>query len=302
MHLLISGARGFIGSALTQRFTKQGHRVTTLVRGQGLQAPGSLSWDPARGQIDLAGLVALEPLDAVVHLSGAGIADKRWSSTRKDEILLSRTRSTEILASALSELSPHPGVLVSASAIGFYGNRGDEILTESSSKGTGFLADVCAKWEHATQPAERAGLRVAHLRTGIVLDPSGGALAKQLPLFKAGLGGKLGSGKQWMSWISLEDELGAIEHVIATDSIAGPVNLVAPQPVSNGEFTKTLAHALSRPSFASAPKAALSLALGSELVDEAITASQRVRPAKLEDQGFEFHHATLDEYFTDALR
>ncbi len=301
MNIVMSGASGLIGSALSQRLRDSGHLVISLVRpgSHATQGP-SIHWDPAHGHIDLDALAAYDHIDACIHLAGAGIADKRWSQARKNEILTSRVRSTETLAAALTEISPHPSTLISASAIGFYGNRGDEILNETSGRGSGFLAEVCGSWEQATAVANHSPIRVVHLRTGIVLDPKGGALAKQLPLFKAGLGGKLASGKQWVSWISMEDELRAIEFLLAHD-VHGPVNLTAPNPVTNAEFTKTLGHVLHRPAVMSVPKFALQTALGSELVDEAITASQRVEPSALLAAGFSFAHPDLDQALHEML-
>ena len=296
MNIVMSGATGLIGSALSQRLRERGHLVISLVRPGSHAAQGpSINWDPAHGHIDLDALATYDHIDACIHLAGAGIADKRWSQARKNEILASRVRSTETLAAALTEISPRPSTLLSASAIGFYGNRGDEVLSETSTQGSGFLAEVCGAWEHATAVANHSPIRVVHLRTGIVLDPKGGALAKQLPLFKAGLGGKLASGKQWVSWISMEDELRAIEFALTNDDIHGPVNLTAPNPVTNAEFTKTLGHVVHRPAVMSVPKFALATALGSELVDEAITASQRVEPAALLAAGFSFAQPDLDQ-------
>jgi uncharacterized protein len=295
MNIVMSGATGLIGSALSQRLRERGHLVISLVRPGSHAAQGpSINWDPAHGHIDLDALAAYDHIDACIHLAGAGIADKRWSQARKNEIVTSRVRSTETLAAALTEMSPHPSTLLSASAIGVYGNRGEEVLSEASTQGSGFLAEVCSAWEHATTVADQSPIRVVHLRTGIVLDPKGGALAKQLPLFRAGLGGKLASGKQWVSWISMEDELRAIEFLLAND-VHGPVNLTAPNPVTNAEFTKTLGHVVHRPAVMSVPKFALATALGAELVDEAITASQRVEPAALLAAGFSFTHPDLDE-------
>ena len=295
MNLLISGSSGLIGSALSRRLEAHGHKVIALVRpGTKASSRASVAWDPKLERIDLEALSTLDPIDCVIHLAGAGVADKRWNTKRKEEILESRVRSTGTLARTIAAMSPRPATFISASAIGFYGNRGDELLDETSAQGSGFLAEVCAAWEQATTPAQAAGVRVVHLRTGIVLETSGGALAKQLPLFKAGVGGKLGSGKQWMSWISMDDELRAIEAVLQNPAISGPVNLTAPGCVTNADFTKSLGHVLRRPVLMSVPKLALATALGSELVEEAILASQRVTPSVLLDAGFSFDHPQLE--------
>ncbi len=303
MNLLISGTHGLIGKALVARFESKGHTLTALARPGTKATKGEhVSWDPPREYIDLEALRHRGPFDAVIHLAGAGIAEKRWNAERKREIRESRTRSTRTLALAIAAYSPQPAAFISASAIGFYGNRGDEALDESSAQGSGFLADVCAAWEQATAPAQAAGVRVVHLRTGIVLDPAGGALGKQLPLFKAGVGGKLASGKQWMSWISMDDELSAIEYALTNTELSGPINLTAPGAVTNAQFTKTLAHVLHRPALFSVPKVALATALGSDLVEDAILASQRVSPSVLNKAGFLFRHPDLEGALRDLLR
>jgi len=288
MDVVISGASGLIGTALVAALTDAGHRPIPLVR---RPASGDeITWDPANGTIDSA---SLEGMDGVVHLAGAGIGDHRWTDEYKLEILRSRTRSTVLLAGALGQLARKPAVMVSGSAIGFYGDRGDEELDESSPAGTGFLPEVCVAWESGTVAAADAGIRVAHIRTGIVLSGKGGALKKQLPLFKVGAGGKLGSGKQWQSWISIDDEVGAILHLL-THEVSGPVNLTAPNPVRNAELTKTLAHVLGRPSFLPVPSFGPKLLLGSELADNLLFAGQRVQPRALQAAGYEFRHPTLE--------
>jgi hypothetical protein len=251
---------------------------------------GGLSWDPEAGRLDPASLVGI---DAAVHLAGAPIADKRWTADRKRRIVDSRLKSTELLSRRLAELSPRPSVLVSGSAIGFYGDRGDAMVDEGSPPGTGFLADLCRQWEAATTTAQEAGIRVVHVRTGIVLSAEGGMLKKVLPLFRVGMGGRLGSGNQYMSWISLDDEVDAIIYAMNTSSVAGAVNLTAPNPVTNAEFTRTLGEVLGRPTKLTAPKFGLSAALGHELVEEMLVAGQRVVPTALRARGYSFRHAEL---------
>jgi uncharacterized protein len=288
MDVAISGSSGLIGTALVAALTDAGYRPVRLVRRE--PSGDEIRWDPDGGSIDSA---SLEGIGGVVHLAGAGIGDHRWTDEYKLEILRSRTKSTVLLAGALADLGKPPSVLVSGSAIGFYGDRGDELLDETSPVGTGFLPEVCVAWEAATVAAEEAGIRVAHIRTGIVLSGQGGALKKQLPLFKVGAGGKLGSGRQWQSWISIEDEVGAIVHLFAAD-VRGAVNLTAPNPVRNAEFTKTLASVLGRPSFLPIPSFGPKLLLGSELADNLLFAGQRVSPTVLETTGYEFRHPTLE--------
>jgi uncharacterized protein (TIGR01777 family) len=250
-----------------------------------------VSWDPASGSLRSE---ALDGLDAVVHLAGAGIADERWTEARKATIQDSRVRSTRLLAGALATLVHKPRVLVSASAVGWYGDRGDEWLDESSDPGTGFLAAVGRAWEGAAEPAVDAGIRVAHPRTGIVLARQGGVLAKLLPLFRLGLGGPVGNGRQWWSWISLDDALAAVLHAIEHDDVRGPFNAVSPEPVTAGEFARTLGSVLARPAALPAPAFALRAVMGRELVDEALLASQRARPAVLERTGFAFAEPSLE--------
>jgi uncharacterized protein (TIGR01777 family) len=230
---------------------------------------------------------------AAVHLSGANLAGRRWSSSYKQEILESRVKPTHALATLLAGLRPKTSVLVCASAIGIYGSRGDELLSEASLPGSGFLPEVCLAWERATQPASDAGIRVVHLRFGVVLSPDGGALAKMLPVFRAGLGGRLGSGRQWTSWVALPDVTRAIEFALETGSLAGPVNVVAPNPVTNLEFTRSLGHALHRPTLLRVPAFALRLALG-EMAEATILGSERVLPARLSSLGFDFEYPELE--------
>jgi uncharacterized protein len=295
MRILISGSTGLIGTALAHALADRGDEVVRLVRPTtDAPAAGTVAWDPARGHLDVASLERLGPLDAVVHLAGAGIADKRWSAARKDEILESRTRSTALLAGALGALSHRPAAFVSGSAIGFYGSRGDEVLDEGSAAGSGFLAEVCIAWEAAAQAAADAGIRTVLARTGIVLSRHGGAMGRQLPLFRLGLGGRLGSGRQWISWITLADEVAGLLACAQDASLHGPVNLTAPNPVTNREFTAALGAALHRPTALPVPPLALKAALGSELVDEALLASQRVLPRALEASGFSFSAPRID--------
>lgn len=256
-------------------------------------------WDPTADDLDPS---VLEGTDAVVHLAGAGIGDRRWTSEYKSLVRTSRVQSTALLsrAIAVTAASGGPSVFLSGSAIGIYGDRGDEVLDESSATGAGFLADVCREWEAATAPAADAGVRVAHLRTGIVLTPRGGALKKLLPLFRLGLGGRFGNGRQWQSWISLDDEIGAISHLLTHD-VHGPVNLTSPNPMTNADFTKTLAHALHRPALFPVPAFGPALVVGRELADNLLFHSQRVAPTVLEDSQFDFRHRTLDTALTSLL-
>ena len=297
MHVTITGASGLIGSALTDHLRADGHTVSRLVR----SAPAIASdrqWDPAAGQLDPA---ALDGVDAVVHLAGAGIGDHRWTATYRQTVLSSRVRSTDLLARTLAGMADGPKILLSGSAIGFYGNRGDEELDETSAAGTGFLADVCTQWEAATATAEAAAVRVAHLRTGIVLSRKGGALKKLLPLFKLGLGGRFGNGKQWQSWISIDDEVAAISHLLGAD-VAGAVNLTAPNPVTNRDFTRILAEVLHRPGVLAVPKFAPGLLLGRDLADHLLFQGQRVLPHALRESGYTFRHETLDAALENLLK
>ena len=303
MKVLISGASGLIGSALIGALQARGDEVVTLVRPESDDRPGShVAWDPSRRSINTSALDAVGAIDAVVHLAGAGIADKRWSSARKREIDDSRINGTSTLAAAAAEMASPPSVFLSGSAIGIYGSRGDEELDEASEPGTGFLAEVCEHWEQAARPVAEVGIRTVLLRTGIVLSPKGGALAKQLPIFKMGAGGRLGYGRQWTSWISITDEVNAIIALLGDLEISGPVNLTAPTPVTNADMTKAIGRVLHRPSSLAVPPFALRAALGRELVDEALLASQRVLPSKLLDGGFQFEHATIESALTDLLK
>jgi uncharacterized protein len=288
MVIAVSGSSGLIGSALVRALESHGHEIRPLVRRDPRTAL-EIAWNPERETIDAS---RLEGVDAVVNLAGENVA-QRWSAGAKRRILDSRVKGTALIARALASLSARPRVLLSGSAIGIYGDRGEETLDESSTAGTGFLASVCAKWEAATAAASDAGVRVAMLRTGLVLAPNGGALAKMLPMFRLGAGGKLGSGDQWMSWISLADHVEATAFLLRTNSAAGPYNLVAPNPVTNAEFTRTLGTVLKRPAALAVPNFALRLAMG-EMAEGTVLASQRVRPRRLLESGFSFRLPTLE--------
>jgi uncharacterized protein (TIGR01777 family) len=290
MDVLISGASGLIGSTLARTLTANGHRVVRLRRGA-VTNGNDVGWEPGAGRIDAP---ALEALDAVVHLAGEGIGEKRWSDEQKRRILESRTRGTELLVGALATREQKPKVLVSASAIGYYGDRGDEVLTEVSTPGRDFLASVCEQWEAATAPASDAGVRVVNVRTGIVLARKGGALGRLLLPFKLGLGGRVGSGHQYMSWISIDDEVGAIVHAIDNGELHGAMNATGPNPVTNAEFTSTLGHVLHRPTLLPTPLAPLKIVYGPELVESLLLFSQRVEPTKLRATGYEFRHPSLE--------
>ncbi len=304
MNVLVSGSSGLIGTALTQRLESEGHRVIRLVRSGPVGdtgRSGAVRWDPGAGVIDLAELDRTGPVHAVVHLAGAGIGDKRWSPKRKKEIIESRTASTTLLVDSILALPARPSVLVSASAVGYYGVRGEEPLTEASSAGDDFLAEVCQAWEAAASPAAAGGIRTVLVRTGIVLSRSGGALGKQLPLFRIGAGGRMGTGTQYRSWITLDDEVGAIMHSIADEGLSGPVNATAPSPATDAELAKALGTALHRPTILAVPATALRLVLGTEMADELVLGGQRVLPAVLQSRGFEFAHTDLDEAVRSVL-
>ena len=288
MRIAITGSSGLIGTALISHLNTLGHTPVPMVR---RPATGNeISWDPAAGRLDPADL---NGIDAVVHLAGAGIGDKRWTPAYKKVLLESRTRSTNLLSEAIAATEERPKVLLSGSAIGIYGADADQAFTEDSPAGEGFLADICVDWENCTKMAEAAGVRVAHLRTGIVLSPEGGALKKQLPLFKLGLGGRFGNGRQWQSWISITDEVSAIVHLL-TSELEGPVNLTAPEPVTNAEFTSTLAKVLKRPALLPIPSFGPKLLLGSELANNLLFSGQKVLPTKLTTDGFNFEHNDLE--------
>lgn len=289
MRVLISGSRGLVGSALTASLTAEGHQVVRLVHGEGRPEGDRIPWDPAAGTLDAG---ALEGMDAAVHLAGESLSGA-WTKARKAAIVESRVAGTRLLSSALAGLSNPPKVLLSASATGYYGNRGDEVLTEESPSGAGFLAELCREWEAATQPVSAAGIRVVHPRFGMILSADGGALPTMLTPFRLGLGGRLGSGRQWMSWIALDDVVGGLQHALATEALQGPVNFGSPKPVTNAEFTRTLAGVLGRPAFLRVPATALRLALG-DMADEVLLTSQRMQPAKLLQSGYAFRFPELE--------
>lgn len=288
--ILISGSHGLVGSALVKLLTTGGHEVFRLVRHQRTVGAPEIEWHPDKGFIDKE---HLEGLDAVVHLAGENIAEGRWSADKKRAIRESRVNGTVLLSEALSQLRQPPEVLVSATAIGYYGNRGDELLNENSAPGSDFLAQVCQEWEKATKPAAEKGIRTVRARFGIILDENGGALAKMLTPFRMGIGGRVGDGKQWMSWIALDDVVGAIRLAIYDSFVNGPVNFVAPHPVTNAEFTKTLGSVLSRPTLLPIPAFGVRLAFG-EMADALLLASQRVEPVVLKDRGFGFLFPRLE--------
>ena len=291
MRIAITGASGFIGSRLTEFLTAGGHKVLRIGRGVAGSGTTDITWNPERGRLDAS---ALEGVDAVVHLAGASIGE-RWSAAHKTAIRTSRIEGTLLLCHTLAQLKRRPRVLVSGSAVGIYGSRGDEQLDESSALGNDFLADTARSWEASTEPASRAGIRVVHIRTGIVQGEGGGALAKLLPLFRMGVGGELGDGTQWMSPIALDDHVGAVHFCLMRDDMRGAVNLVGPAPLTNADYTDILARVLHRPSFVSAPAFALRLLLGEEMANLTALASQRVVPKRLLDAGFAFRHPTVEE-------
>jgi uncharacterized protein (TIGR01777 family) len=290
--ILLSGASGMLGTALRQALAGRGSSIVQLVR-RDPSAADELRWDPSARK-PVADSQPLEGVRAAIHLSGASVAGHRWTDAYKREMVASRVKSTQTLASVLSSLRQPPAALITASAAGFYGDRGNERLDERSSPGSGFLADLCRDWEAASQPAVVAGIRVVHPRLGVVLGAQAGALARMLPLFRLGLGGPLGSGRQWMSWISLQDAVAALLFLIDTPALTGPFNLTAPEPVTNSEFTQALSRAVHRPAVLPAPAFALRLAFG-QMADEALLASARVYPARLIRAGFRFAHPTVAE-------
>jgi uncharacterized protein len=292
MEVLVTGASGFIGSALRPALTSAGHRPIVAVRGREVPAGvDGLAWDPEVGTVDTQ---AMEGIGGVVHLAGAGIGDRRWTGARKQLIVESRTKPTRLLASTLEGLVRKPSVLVSSSAVGYYGDRGDEMLTEQSLPGDDFPAEVCREWEAAAAPVSEAGVRLVTIRTGIVLGRTGGMLKRVLPPFRLGLGGRLGSGRQYLSWVSLDDEVAAILRALDRPSLTGPMNLTAPNPATNAEFTATLGRVLHRPTRLPTPLAPLRAAYGRELVDNLLLGGQRVTPAALTADGFNFAHPTLE--------
>jgi uncharacterized protein len=295
MRIAVSGSTGLIGTALADSLRADGHDVVRLVRREP-GGPDEVRWDPY-GEVDTG---PLEGLDAVVHLAGAGIGDRRWTESYKQRVRNSRIVGTRTLADALAELRRPPRVMVSGSAIGYYGDTDDQDVDESSPMGSGFLAELSRDWEAAAEPAAAAGIRVVQPRTGIVLAREGGLLGRTLPIFRLGLGGRLGSGRQWISWISLPDQVAALRLLIDRDGVTGPVNLTAPAPVTNADFTRAVGRALHRPARFVVPAFALRAALGG-FADEGPLISQRVLPRRLTELGFRFQHAGLDSALAEVL-
>ncbi|HEY0765643.1 MAG TPA: TIGR01777 family oxidoreductase [Pyrinomonadaceae bacterium] len=290
MKILVSGSHGLVGKALIDSLTADGHEVLRLVRHERSFGAPEVEWHPEQGQIDTQ---HLEGFHAVIHLAGESIASGRWTDEKKRAIRESRSQGTAVLSEAIANLSRPPLVFVSASAIGYYGDRGDELLTESSAPGNDFLSSVCVDWENATKPAMEKGIRTVHTRFGIILDANGGALAQMLTPFRMGIGGRVGSGEQWMSWIALDDVVNGLKFLIADKPVQGAVNFVAPNPVTNAEFTKTLGRVLSRPTIFPIPAFAVRLAFG-ELADALLLSSQKVEATVLQDHGFLFSWPTLE--------
>ena len=290
MRVAVSGSTGLVGSQVVASLSTAGHEVVRIVRRPPALGERAVQWDPEKGKVDAAGL---EGLDSAVHLAGENVGSGRWTAARKAAIRDSRVKGTRLLCEVLSGLARPPKTLVCASAIGYYGDRGEERLTEDTPPGTGFLAEVCREWEEASAPAARKGIRVVALRIGMVLSPKGGALARMLPLFRAGLGGVIGGGRQYVSWVALDDLPHIILHALQRDDLSGPVNAVAPRPVTNREFTEALGKALSRPTPLPVPAFALRLAVGREMADALLLASTRVVPKRLIDTGYAFRSPEL---------
>jgi len=293
--VLVTGASGLIGRALVSSLKAGGVEVTSLVRSTPI-GPDQIQWAPARTLAP----ESVSGFDAVVHLAGDTVAS-RWTSTKRAEIRDSRVGGTRTLTHALAKVAKRPRVLITSSAIGYYGDRGDEVLNEKSASGAGFLADVCREWEAANQPATDAGIRTVQIRTGLVLSAEGGALKKMLPPFRLGVGGRVGSGHQWMSWIHIQDMIGGIHHALKTDLLQGPVNFVAPRPVTNAEFTETLASVLRRPAIFPVPAFAIKALFG-QMGEEVLLSSQRVEPARLVTSGYPFQYSELRKALEAVLR
>lgn len=296
MKIVVAGSSGLIGRALVRALRADDHVVIRLVR-RPAESPDEVTWNPAQRELDLA---SCGEVDAIVNLAGENIAAGRWTAARREKILRSRVDATQTLVAACVRLKRKPAVFVSASAVGIYGDRAGEELTEASAAGVGFLPEVALIWETNAEGAARAGIRTALLRFGVVLSREGGALAKLLPFFRLGVGGRLGDGQQWMSWISLADAVGAIQHALVDVRCAGPINVVAPEPVTNGEFTVTLARLLGRTAAFPVPAWVLRLAFGA-MADETLLASTRARPERLKEAGFAFRHSTLESALRDEL-
>jgi uncharacterized protein (TIGR01777 family) len=288
MNVLVSGATGLVGSALSKELEDKGHGVIALSRSKP-SSDDTIRWDPSRGQIDAS---RLEGIDAVVHLAGENIVG-RWTEEKRRKILDSRVQGTRLLAETIAGLSEKPRAMVCASAIGYYGDRGNELLREESEPGDAFLSEVVKEWEAAAEPAREADIRVANLRFGIILSPEDGALGTTLPLFKLGGGGKVGSGRQWWSWVALDDVVGALVHALENEEVEGPVNVVSPNPMTNAEYTKVLGDVLNRPTFLPAPAPALRAVLG-QVADELLLASARVEPEKLKETDYDFRYPELE--------
>lgn len=288
MDVLVSGASGLIGSVLVPELEGRRHRVVRLTRSRPT-SEGTIRWDPDAGTVD----GDLNGVDAVVHLAGENIAAGRWTPSKKARIMESRRKGTRLLAERIAGLSSPPQVMVSASAVGYYGDRGNELLREESAPGSGFLAEVCKEWEAAADPAREAGIRVVHPRFGIVLSPKGGALGTTLPIFKLGLGGKVGSGRQWWSWVAIDDVVGAIIHALENGAVEGPVNVGSPNPLTNAEYTRVLGRVLNRPALFPLPAPAARLMLG-EVADALLLASARMEPARLKETGYGFRYPELE--------
>ena len=290
MRVAVSGSTGLVGSEVVAALSAAGHEVARVVRRAPAPGEKAVRWDPEQGEVDAAGL---EGLDAVVHLAGENIASGRWNAARKAAIRDSRVNGTRLLCGTLAGLARPPKTLVCASAIGYYGDRGEELLTEESPPGAGFLPEVCREWEAATEAAMRKGIRVVALRIGVVLSPRGGALSRMLPPFRAGLGGVFGNGRQYVSWVALDDLAGIVLHALQSGELRGPVNAVAPRPVTNREFTEALGKVLLRPTLLPVPAFALRLAVGREMADALLLASARVVPRRLEETGYPFRFPEL---------
>ncbi len=289
MKVAITGASGMVGTALTAKLQSEGHEVVSYVRSVSSGQTGKFLWNPDAGTIDAAGLAGAE---AVVNLAGENIAAKRWTPEQKEKIRTSRVKGTTLLAKTIATMANKPEVLVSASAIGIYGDRGDEMLTENSAPGSGFLADVCKEWEQSTKAAETSGVRIVRARLGVILSKNGGALQKMLPIFQLGGGGIIGSGKQYMSWVTLDDVVNALIFAIKNKSVTGAMNIVAPNSVRNSEFTDALGHALHRPVMLPLPAFAAKIIMG-EMADELLLSSARVEPLALEGNKFGFEYPNL---------
>ena len=297
MKILVSGSTGFVGSALCTVLQGRRHQVVPLVRGATDVGGAAVLWDPLTGTLDHE---QLEGIDAVVHLAGENVASGRWNAARRERIRASRVEGTRLLATRLSQLERPPAVSVCASAIGYYGSRADEVMTEDSTPGTGFLAEVAQEWEQATMPMRDKGIRVVNMRIGVVLSPIGAALERMLLPFRLGLGGRIGDGSQYMSWITLEDVIEAIAFALDNESLSGPVNTVSPGHVTNRQFTQALGRAVRRPTLLPVPAWLVRLAMG-EMGEDLLLSSTRVEPARLQQAGYEFHHPTIESAFEHML-